>query len=93
MPPDGTATRPARLGVAEEHRLGDEWPVYVPHSDIASTLNRSAFAIWTLCDGTRTVEEITEELGQCVGRSGAKLLPDVIQGVTRLHELGHLEFR
>jgi hypothetical protein len=67
--------------------------VYVPPGETAYALNPSAAAIWTLCDGTRTVEEITEELGQCVGHSGEALLPDVIEGVARLQELGLLEFR
>ena len=62
-------------------------------SEQAFTLNRSAVAIWELCDGTRTVEEITEELGQCLGRSRTTLLTDVMRGVNRLHELGLLELR
>jgi hypothetical protein len=84
---------PARLGGAHEYRLGDELLVYVPGTETAHALNRSAVAIWELCDGKRTIEEISEELGPCVGRSGVALLPDVIQGVTRLHELGLLELR
>jgi len=93
MPPDAATLRPARLNGAEEHRLDDELLVYVPRSEKAFTLNRSAVAIWELCDGTRTIEEITEELGQCIGRARTALLSDVIQGVTRLHELGLLELR
>ena len=92
-PPDGPSRRLARLSGAEAYRLGDDLLVYVPPNETAYALNRSAAAIWKMCDGTRTVEEITEELGQCVGHSGAALLPDVIEGVTRLHELGLLEFR
>ena len=93
MPVDAATIRPARLSGTEEHRLDEELLVYVPRSEKAFTLNRSAVAIWELCDGTRTVEEITEELGQCLGRPGTALLTDVIQGITRLHELGLLELR
>ncbi|HEX9246430.1 MAG TPA: PqqD family protein [bacterium] len=93
MPVDTATLRPARLSGTEEHRLDDELLVYVPRSEIAFTLNRSAVAIWELCDGTRTVEEITEELGQCLGRSRTTLLTDVMRGVNRLHELGLLELR
>jgi len=93
MPSKVATTRPARLSGTEEHRLDDELLVYVPHGEKAYTLNRSAVAIWELCDGTRTVEEITEELGQCIGRSKAALLTDVIRGVARLQELGLLELR
>jgi len=88
--PDGAST-PARLSGTEEYPLGDDLLVYVPRSETAYALNRSAVAIWHLCDGTRTVEVITKELEQCAGRSGNELLPDVIQGVTRLRELGLLE--
>lgn len=90
-PPQGTTIKPARLSGAEEYPLGDELLVCLPRSETAYALNPSAAAIWQLCDGTRTVEEITEELGQCVGRSQAALLPDVIHGVRRLCELGLLE--
>ena len=92
-PPDEAGMRPARPSGTEEYPLGDDLLVYIPRSETAYALNRSAVAIWRLCDGTRTVEAITKELGQCVGRSGDELLPDVIQGVTRLRELGLLEIR
>lgn len=91
--PDGSAARPARLSGTEEYPIGEELLVYVPRSGTAYALNRSAAAIWHLCDGIRTIEEITEELGQWISRTRATLLPDVTQGVTRLHEWGLLELR
>lgn len=91
--PDGAVTRPARLSGAQEYRLGDELLVYVPCSETAHALNRSAVAIWELCDGTRTIEEISRELGQCLGRPADALLPDIKQGIARLCELGLLEAR
>jgi hypothetical protein len=90
--PAHAGLRPSRLSSIRERRFGDELRLYVPEHELA-TLNHSAAAIWQLCDGKRTIEEISEELGPCVGRSGVALLPDVIQGVTRLHELGLLELR
>jgi pyrroloquinoline quinone biosynthesis protein D len=91
--PEDPTIRPARLSGAEEYPLGDELLIRLPPGETAYALNPSALAIWRLCDGSRTVEEITDELGQCVGRSRAVLLPDVMQGVLRLHELGLLELR
>jgi hypothetical protein len=76
---------------AEEYRPGDGLLVHVSPGGTAYALNQSAAAIWQLCDGARTVEEITEELGQWVGRSTVALLPDVIEGVAQLHALGLLE--
>jgi pyrroloquinoline quinone biosynthesis protein D len=84
---------PSRMSGVQEHRLGGEMLLYVPESQTAHALNSSAVAIWELCDGTLTIDEIAEELGPRVGRSGAALLPDVILTVTRLSELGLLEAR
>ena len=88
-----TGLRPSRLVTVREHRLGNELLVYVPEREIATTLNHSAAAIWELCDGTRTVEEISRELGRWLGRPGEALFPDVRQGLARLSELGLLEAR
>lgn len=90
---DGSAARPTRLSGVQEYRLGDELLVYVPRRETAHALNRSAAAIWALCDGTRTIEEISGELGQCVGRPAEALLPDVKRGIGRLCEIGLLEAR
>jgi pyrroloquinoline quinone biosynthesis protein D len=84
-------TRPIRVSGTHEYRLGDELLVYVPHSETAHALNRSAVAIWEMCDGTRTAEEISRELGQWLGRPGGTLLPDTRKGIARLCELGLLE--
>jgi len=84
---DGTA-RPARVPAVEEYQLGDELLVYVPASETAHALNRSAAAIWELCDGTRTVEEICRDIGESLDRPAEALLPDVRAGIARLSELG-----
>lgn len=91
--PDGAATRPGRLSGAQEYRLGDELLVYIPRTATAHALNRSAVAIWELCDGTRTTEEISQELGQWLGQPGEAMLSDVRRGVAQLGELGLLEAR
>jgi pyrroloquinoline quinone biosynthesis protein D len=84
-------TRPVRVSGAHEYRLGDELLVYVPNSETAHALNRSAVAIWEMCDGTRTPEEISRALGQWLGRPGEALLPDTRWGIAQLCELGLLE--
>jgi hypothetical protein len=55
------------------------------------TLNVSAWAIWGLCDGTRTVAEIATSLGVDVGLSADEILPDVRTTVQRLGSLGLLD--
>jgi pyrroloquinoline quinone biosynthesis protein D len=81
-------TRPVRLIGTHEYRLGDELLVYVPDSETAHALNRSAVAIWELCDGTRTAEDISRELGQWLGCPGDALLRDTHTGIAELCELG-----
>lgn len=88
---DGTVSagsRPSRVGGIRIHRLGGESLLYAPERGVAHALNGSAAAIWELCDGGRTVREITEELARCVARDASELAPDVILGVARLVELG-----
>jgi pyrroloquinoline quinone biosynthesis protein D len=83
--------RPVRLSGTQEYRLGDELLVYVGCSETAHALNRSAVAIWELCDGTRTAEDISRELGEWLGRPGEELLPETRSGIAELSELGLLQ--
>ncbi|MGH7389314.1 MAG: PqqD family peptide modification chaperone [Candidatus Rokuibacteriota bacterium] len=84
------APRPSRLAGVREYRLGAELLLYVPERAAAHALNPAAAAIWQLCDGTRTEEEIGEELARCLGRPGRELGADVRQGLARFRELGLL---
>jgi hypothetical protein len=70
--------------------LRDELLVYAPTRDLAFSLNRSARAVWELCED-RTVREIAEVLGRRLGLSSDALLPDVAHTVRRFQELGLLD--
>ena len=83
--------RPCRLPGIEAHSLSDEMVLYSPDRDLALSLNRSARAIWELCDGTHTVLEISQELGRCFGCPDSELLSDVIEAITQLRTLGLVE--
>jgi hypothetical protein len=85
--------RPAHRPGVQEYRLGEELLLYVPECDAAHVLNPSAAAIWELCDGTRGVQEIGQELVASIGLRDSALLPDVVHGVAQLWELGLLEPR
>ena len=85
--------RPVRRRAVHEYRLGDELLVYVPNVETAYALNRAAVAVWELCDGTWTDEEISRELGWWLGSTSEALLPDVRTGIARFRELGLLETR
>ena len=70
--------------------LRDELLVYAPDRELAFSLNRSARAVWELCED-RTAREISEILGQRLGVGSGALLPDVTDTVRRFQELGLLE--
>ena len=62
--------------------------LYSATRDEASALNRTATEIWELCDGTRTVGAIAQELGQRYGVDEAHLLADVTAAVAMLRARG-----
>jgi hypothetical protein len=68
----------------------DEMVIYCPATSQALSLNESARAIWELCDGTRSVDQICAELAQAVGGEPADLRSDVDAAIIRLRDLGVL---
>jgi hypothetical protein len=68
----------------------DEMVIYCPATSQALSLNESARAIWELCDGTRSVNDICAELARTVGGEPADLRGDVDAAISRLRDLGVL---
>lgn len=56
-------------------------------------LNSSGKAIWELCDGSRTVDEIGSELGKQFASSDRDMTADVVATVTELRAGGFLDVR
>lgn len=83
-----TAARPNRAADVRVYPLGDESLVYVPAAAVAYALNRSARAIFELCDGRRTVADIGRDCAQSLGCASDALLPDVEHAVSELREAG-----
>jgi hypothetical protein len=84
-------SRPVRrLGVLF-YRALEEMVIYDPTESCAASLSASARAIWELCDGTRTAEQICVELAQTYGTDGGELREDVTRALERLCELGLLD--
>jgi Coenzyme PQQ synthesis protein D (PqqD) len=88
--PEVVYQKPRRKAV-REHHLWDEVLLYFPDRETAVSLNRSAKAIWELCDGQHSLVEISQELAQRVGCTSDALLPDVQAAILRLREQGLLE--
>jgi hypothetical protein len=68
----------------------NEMVLYCPGTSDAVSLNESARAIWELCDGTRTVDDICAELADWTGSSPMQLRDDVWRAIDRLQELNLL---
>ena len=68
----------------------DDLVAYVPATSQAVSLNVSARAVWELCDGARTLEDICSELSEVVAMSPSDLRSDVQSALDRLREPGLL---
>jgi hypothetical protein len=68
----------------------DELVAYSPASSQAVSLNVSARAIWELCDGARTVDDICNELSNLAGMPPEALRPDVQAAIDQMRDLGLL---
>lgn len=56
------STRPVPSPDARVEEIDDELAIYLPGQSTAVVLNRTAAAIWRLCDGDRTAVQIATEL-------------------------------
>ena len=83
--------RPRRRSDLLKGSVIEDLVVYEPKHGRAFTLNRSARAIWALCDGELTTVEIAARLTSWVGQLSAPLLNDVETSIRALDEPGLLE--
>lgn len=74
-----------------EYDLGDELLVYSAELEIGFSFNHSAKAIWELCDGNRSLTDISEELAGRFGCDGIDLFPDVIATIEQMQQHGLVE--
>jgi hypothetical protein len=84
------ATRPGRADDVREYPLGDEVLLFADGRQVVHALNASAWAVWDLCDGSRTVREIARDLAELVGRDPESLEPEAVRTVEELGKLGLL---
>lgn len=73
------------------HPVANELVVWDARRETAVSLNLSAAAVWDLCDGTLSREEITAELAQLVGCDPEILRADVEKTVQELISLDLIE--
>ena len=84
------AARPLRRGGASAVELDDNVALYDEVGQLLILLNTSAAAVWELCDGATTVDEMVRALAEAHGHepTPAVIREDVRQTVGKLAELG-----
>ena len=85
-----TIPRPRQASEVVCSEVLDELVAYVPATSQAVSLNTSARAIWELCDGTRTVDDICSELSEPTGMPPEALRADVQAAIDQMRDLGLL---
>ena len=83
-----TPDKPRQSPGVVSSEILDEIVIYSPGTSQAVSLNASARAIWELCDGTRTVDDICTELSGAAELPPDELHDDVSGAVIRFRELG-----
>ena len=71
----------------------DKTFVYDERLHTMMVLNHAARAIWSACDGERTVERLAEDLSAEYGEDLTRVRSDVMATVAKLADLGLLEHR
>ena len=87
-----TVARPNPAADIRLYPLGDEALAYLPTVGTGCALNRTALAIFELCDGQRTVADIGRELAQTLGCAPDALLADVRHGLGELRRAGLVSY-
>ena len=79
-----TRAVPSHAAGVFEQPLDDDLLLVTDLRPDGLTLNPSARAVWELCDGHRTVEDIARELGVAIDMATSELLPHVQSAVSQL---------
>ena len=80
---------PPRDGVTELEIEG-EVSLFVSATNRVVVLNETASAVWNLCDGTRTADEIVQQLAQDFTVTAGAITPDVEAALRDLRSAGVL---
>lgn len=83
---DWTTARPLKRGEVWVRRNGDETAIYDPDSGQLSRLNPSALALWELCDGETTAEEMAEAVSVLTGSDHQAVLKQVTKTLRSFEE-------
>ena len=80
-----------RQADVEAHQLPDQSVLLFAQSGgVAVPVNESGARIWNLCDGTRTVDDIIEELASCYDAARSQVDRDAREFLAKLVGYGLL---
>lgn len=79
---------PARTPGCQTDRLGEETLVFCPARSETVYLSETAALVWSLCDGTRTVQQIVGLLAAAYPDAAGRVAGDVDQTLRLLQERG-----
>jgi len=88
---DGNA-KPVRNGQAWVRRGSEDTAIYNPETGVLHLLNPSALAIWELCDGETTVEEMAAAIDELTGVGLDAAESGVSAALEQLAEAGLVSF-
>lgn len=82
---------PHRRGELIQSAGSEGWTVYEPETDSLHVLNASAKAIWDLCDGSTSPEEMSAAISELTGLELKAARRDVEAALVALTDLRLLE--
>lgn len=89
--PEWWSTPPTRSGEARIRNHGNEVAVFNPETEVLTLMNPSAFALWELCDGETTPDEMVAAVTDLAKVDKDAAIKDVANGLAALAELGLVE--
>lgn len=95
---DGTATSPAEglavrfqcAAAIQAFPLDDDLVLYDDRDGRSYVLNRTGAAVWRLCDGEATVDDLVASIAREYGEPTERVRPDVEALLAELREAGLL---
>lgn len=77
---------PTKKGVVIQGQSEEGWTIYDKETDVLHVLNATAKAIWELCDGRTTPQEIAEAVAEISGYGPDRALEEVLNTIQVLRE-------
>lgn len=84
-------THPIKRGDLIQSKTAEGWTIYDERTDSLHVLNAAAKAIWDLCDGSTTPEEISSAIAEVAGLSHEEASDHVDQTLRSLSDAGLLD--